>query len=56
MVEKTEVILTNGDMSLLLHIVQQELIREKENIPDGSDLPKLYEKLLDICELEQDND
>ncbi len=50
------VILTNSDMSLLLHIVQQEMIREKDNIPDGSDLPKLYEKLLDICELEGEDD
>ena len=47
-----EVILTQSDLSLMLHIVQQEIVRVGEGMPDGSDLPKLYEKLLDICELE----
>jgi len=52
----TDVMLTHEDMTLLVHIVQQEIIRQEDTIPKGSNLPKLYEKLLDICELEESND
>jgi len=52
----TEIILTHNDMTLLLHIVEQEIkkLTVINCIPEGSDLLKLYEKLLDICELEDD--
>ena len=52
----TDVMLTHEDMTLLVHIVQQEMNRWKDDMPPGSHLPILYEKLLDICELEESND
>lgn len=48
----TEVILTPDDMFLMLYLVEQEMGKVEEAIPSGSNLPVLYEKLLDICELE----
>lgn len=50
--EKEEVILTPDDMFLMLYLVEQEIRKVEKAIPLDSNLPILYEKLLDICEME----
>ena len=47
-----EVILTQDDMRALLALVSNELGELVYNVPEGYDIYKLYDKLLDICELQ----
>ena len=47
-----EVILNNEDISLLVYIVNLEILKVGPDMPAGSNLPRLYEKLLDIAEMQ----
>jgi len=49
-----DVILTPDDMFLMLYLVEQEMSKIEKSIPSGDNLPLLYEKLLNIFELEEE--